>query len=161
MQEVFANRRIGAHDERQVSLWSGKAPGALDEPVPERIQGLKLPCRGSFGSSPQGCGSGKHLEFPRQVVGEHSAQGEGLVCRQASSSNDIETDLVFGQPKQGLLGAAPVVEQDHKLCGLALVGDNHLVLIAEMARLEEIELDGILGLAFDFPVVMMGTTIKL
>ena len=69
MQEVFANRRIGAHVECQVSLWSGKAPGALDEAVPERIQGLKFPCRGSLESSPQGCGSGEHLDLPRHEIG--------------------------------------------------------------------------------------------
>jgi len=105
MQEVFANRRIGAHDECQVSLWSGKAPGALDEAVPERIQDLKLPCRGSLGPSPQGCGSGEHLELPRQVVGQHCAQGKGLVGRQASGSSDIEGNLVFWPSRTELPGS--------------------------------------------------------
>jgi hypothetical protein len=46
-------------DECQVSPWSGKEPGALDETVSERMRGLKLPCLRSLGSSLQGCGSDK------------------------------------------------------------------------------------------------------
>jgi hypothetical protein len=58
-QAVLAGQDEVKDDECQVYPWLGKMAGVLDETVPERMGGLKLPCRGSLGWSPQGCGSGE------------------------------------------------------------------------------------------------------
>jgi hypothetical protein len=58
-QAVLAGQDEVKDDECQVYPRLGKMAGVLDETVPERMRGFKLPCRGSPGSNPQGWGSGE------------------------------------------------------------------------------------------------------
>jgi hypothetical protein len=147
MEQVVAHGFVGAHGEGEFALGTGEAAGTLDNAVAQGVEGLECPGRGALGGCRLAAGHGEHLHFTGEVVGYHSAQGIHLVSVEVAGGDDFEGGVLLGVAENRLLGAAPVVKFDDRTGAVALVGHDDLVVVLEIARLEQVELQRALARA--------------
>ena len=83
-------------------------------------------------------------------MNHHGAQCKYLVACQSSRSNDVEVGIVFGVTEDGFLRATPIMEHNRALCRFALVCNNDLVFVIEIAGFEQMQLQGAFVLLFGF-----------
>ena len=137
MQQILLDCLVRAHRESEFSRRPCKTACSLNDPMSERVKLLKSPlCRTLWEGSR--CSSGcQHLDFPGEVVGHHGAKREDLVSPQTPAGERIEGGIRLGLPKDRLLGAASVMEQDHIFSRFGLVGHNDFVIEVQVPGLEQ------------------------
>ena len=79
----------------------------------------------------------------------HGAQGDHLVGEQAPGGDQVQPGLLLGLPEDPFLSAAPPVKEDDVTCRGRFVGHHDPVVMVELSRLKQIQLQRLLGLSFD------------
>ena len=109
MQQIFLDFWIGVQGQGQLALGLSEAPGALNEAMTQRVQGLEGPRRRPFGARIVRSRLRQHLHFASQIVGHHRTQSNHLVAEQPSGGDQIQPGLLLGLGEDPFLGAAAIV----------------------------------------------------
>ena len=141
MQQLGSDGGICTHGEGKLSLWSSQATGTLDELAAQGAELFEVPQRYTFFGCVSVRGSAEHLQFPVQIVRQHSRQHEGLIPCLGAGRHIVHLCLGLEFGEDGLLGATTVVEGDHFAGAHGLVGDEDLEVVAVFEGDEEVQLD--------------------
>lgn len=147
MQQILFDFGVRVHRQGQLALGLSEPPGAMQQALTQGAQALEGPRRRTFGARIVRSRLRQHLHFAAQVVGHHRTQSDHLVCVQPPSGDQVQPGLLLGLGEDRFLSAAAVVEEEHAVGRVRLVGDHHAVFVIEGPRFEQIQLQRFLGLA--------------
>ena len=110
MQQLGFHAGIGAHCQREPSLWAGQPSGALDEFAPQGAKLLELPqWRALFGGVPF-LFITTHLHLPAEVMCQRGREEIDLIAGLFAGRHVVHLGLRLEFGENTLLGAASIME---------------------------------------------------
>jgi len=140
MQQLGFHGMVSAHGERHLPLWTGQAPGALNQLAAQGAELFESPQRCAF------CGRvaflliTEHLHLPVEIVRQHRREQVDLVAGLFSGGDVVHLCLRLEFSENALLGATPIVESQRFPGGDSFVGDDRLEVVAIFIGGEKIQL---------------------
>ena len=140
MQQLGFYGGIGAHSQREPSLWPGQPSRALDELAPHGAELLELPQWCALVSSVSFLLITTHLHFPVEVMRQHGREEIDLIAGLFSGRHVVHLSLRLELSENALLGTASMMEAQRLVGRKLLVSDDHLEVIAVLVGDEQIQL---------------------